>query len=129
MCTLSWLPRPRGHTFWHGRDERTTRLPGEPPAIVRRGRFDAITPRDRDAGGTWIGVNAAGLTLGLANLYPPEGVGDGTRVAGLVTRGRIIDDLLVAATAGEARTLLHAMNARDPSSSTRHSNPERMLEV
>ena len=28
MCTLSWLPRPDGHTFWHGRDERTTRLPG-----------------------------------------------------------------------------------------------------
>jgi hypothetical protein len=112
MCTLSWLPAPDGHTLWHGRDERITRLPGEPPGIVRRGRFAALAPRDADAGGTWVGVNELGLTFGLANLYPPEGVGEGTRVPGLVTRGRIIDDLLVAETAGEARDLLAAMDPR-----------------
>lgn len=112
MCTLSWLPRADGHTFWHGRDERTTRLPGEPPSIVHRGTRRAIAPRDAEAGGTWVGANDAGLTLGLANLYPPEGVGEGTVVPGLVTRGRIIDDLLVASTAGEARDLLGAMDPR-----------------
>lgn len=112
MCTLSWLPHPHGHTFWHGRDERVTRLPGEPPSIVRRGDRRAIAPRDADAGGTWVGVNDMGLTLGLANLYPPEGVGEGGRVPGLVTRGRIIDDLLVAATAREARALLETMDPR-----------------
>ena len=46
MCTLSWLPRPGGHSFWHGRDERTTRLPGEPPSVVRRGSRRALAPRD-----------------------------------------------------------------------------------
>ena len=114
MCTLSWLPRADGHTFWHGRDERTTRLPGEPPNIVRRGGRRALAPRDGDAGGTWVGVNDAGLTLGLANLYPPEGVGEGMAPPppGLVTRGRIIDDLLPAATAAEARELLEAMDPR-----------------
>jgi hypothetical protein len=114
MCTLSWLPRPDGHTLWHGRDERTTRLPGEPPSIVRRGSRLAIAPRDADAGGTWVGANDAGLTLGLANLYPPEGVGDGMPPLppGRVTRGRIIDDLLAAATAVEARELLRAMDPR-----------------
>ena len=114
MCTLSWLPRADGHTFWHGRDERTTRLPGEPPNIVRRGGRRALAPRDGDAGGTWVGVNDAGLTLGLANLYPPEGVGEGMAPPppGLVTRGRIIDDLLPAATAAEARELLEAMDVR-----------------
>ena len=112
MCTLSWLPRPGGHTLWHGRDERTTRLPGAPPAVVQRGGRHAIAPRDADAGGTWVGANDAGLTLGLANLYPPEGVGSGAPVTGVVTRGRIIDDLLPAATAAEAGALLAAMDAR-----------------
>jgi hypothetical protein len=112
MCTLSWLPRPDGHRFWHGRDERTTRLPGEPPSVVRRGSRRALAPRDGDAGGTWVGVNDAGLTLGLANLYPPEGVGEGGPVPGLMTRGRIIDDLLPAGTADEARELLCAMDPR-----------------
>ena len=114
MCTLSWLPRADGHTFWHGRDERTTRLPGVPPVAVRRGGRRAMAPRDGDAGGTWVGVNDAGLTLGLANLYPPEGVGEGMAPPppGLVTRGRIIDDLLPAATAGEARELLEAIDPR-----------------
>ncbi|HEU4829353.1 MAG TPA: hypothetical protein VFT04_09160 [Gemmatimonadales bacterium] len=112
MCTLSWLPRPGGHVFWHGRDERTTRLPGEAPSLVRRGTLDAIAPRDGDAGGTWVGVNELGLTLGLANLYPPEGVAasGGIPAKGLVTRGRIIDDLLSARTAEEARSLLEAMD-------------------
>lgn len=113
MCTLSWLPRAGGHTFWHGRDERTTRLPGEPPSIVRRGMRRALAPRDGDAGGTWVGVNDAGLTLGLANLYPAEGVGETVPPPGLVTRGRIIDDLLPAGTAAEARGLLGAMDPRD----------------
>lgn len=110
MCTLSWLPQPGGHLFWHGRDERTTRAPGVPPSLVQRRRLSALAPRDPDAGGTWVGVNELGLTLGLANLYPPEGVGDAAPVPGLVTRGRIIDDLLGAATAGEARELLGAMD-------------------
>ncbi len=112
MCTLSWLPRPDGHSFWHGRDERTTRLPGEPPSVVLRGSRRALAPRDGEAGGTWVGVNDAGLTLGLANLYPPEGVSEGGPVPGLVTRGRIIDDLLAAGTADEARERLRAMAPR-----------------
>ncbi|MGE5926297.1 MAG: hypothetical protein ACM357_03000 [Gemmatimonadota bacterium] len=110
MCTLSWLPRDDGHILWHGRDERTTRAPGHPPSVVRRGALQAIAPRDPDAGGTWIGANELGLTFGLANLYPPEGVTAGAPVPGLVTRGRIIDYLLGAATAVEARELLGAMN-------------------
>ena len=71
-----------------------------------------MAPRDPDAGGTWIGVNELGLTFGLANLYPPEGFTEASLVSGLVTRGRIIDDLLGAATAAEARELLGAMDSR-----------------
>jgi len=70
----------------------------------------SLAPRDPDAGGTWVGVNEAGLTLGLANLYPPEGVIDGVVAVGRVTRGRIIDDLLPAATSAEAGAMLGAMD-------------------
>lgn len=111
MCTLSWLPHADGYTFWHGRDERTTRLPAEPPALVRRGGLAALAPRDGDAGGTWIGVNELGLTLGLANLYPAEGVVvAGMPPRGAVSRGRIVDDLLAAADAVEAARRLTAMD-------------------
>ena len=113
MCTLSWLPHPDGHTFWHGRDERVTRLPGEPPSRVVRGTLRAIAPRDADAGGTWVGVNELGLTLGLANLYPPEGVAAAGGVpTGRVTRGRIVDELLSAASAASAADLLADMDPR-----------------
>lgn len=110
MCTLSWLPRPDGFSFWHGRDERTTRAPGVPPSFIRRGGLGAIAPRDPDAGGTWVAVNERGLTFGLANLYPPDGVTEDVLVPGLVTRGRIIDELLATATAPEARLRLQAMD-------------------
>ena len=67
MCTLSWLPHPDGYTFWHGRDERTTRLPGEPPRRVLRGGLAALAPRDGDAGGTWISVHQNGNAIVLLN--------------------------------------------------------------
>jgi len=57
-------------------------------------------------------VNETGLTLGLANLYPPVGVIDGVVATGVVTRGRIIDDLLAAASEDEAVAMLQAMNLR-----------------
>ena len=65
MCTLSWLPQPGGHLFWHGRDERTTRAPGVPPSLVQRRRLSALAPRDPDAGGTWVGVNELGDRFGV----------------------------------------------------------------
>ncbi|HEX6643251.1 MAG TPA: hypothetical protein VF037_01155 [Gemmatimonadales bacterium] len=110
MCTLSWLPLDGGHLVWHGRDERTTRQPGEPPSLVTRGGVRALAPRDPDAGGTWVGVNELGLTFGLANLYPPEGVAAAPVPVGLVTRGRIIDDLLPAECARSAADLLAGMD-------------------
>lgn len=112
MCTLSWLPHPDGYSFWHGRDERTTRLPAEPPSVVRRGGLRALAPRDGDAGGTWVGVNERGLTLGLANLYPPEGIvaAGGMLPKGKVTRGRIVDELLAAPDAKEAARRLDDMD-------------------
>lgn len=111
MCTLSWLPRADGYIVWHNRDESTARLPGAPPSVVQRGGLSALAPRDGQAGGTWIGVNELGLTLGIANLYPAEGIAaGGMPPPGLVSRGRIIDDLLGAADSPEAVRQLGAMD-------------------
>jgi hypothetical protein len=111
MCTLSWLPARGGYTFWHSRDERTTRLPAEPPEIIRRGGVAALAPRDGDAGGTWIGVNERGVSLGLANLYPPEGVAAaGLPPRGKVSRGRIVDELLSATDGREVERRLTSMD-------------------
>lgn len=111
MCTLSWLPEPDGYTLWHNRDERRSRPPAESPAAVRRGELAALTPRDPEGGGTWIGVNELGLTLGIANLYPPEGVAvAGMPPPGLVSRGRIVDDLLAATDPADAARRLGGMD-------------------
>jgi hypothetical protein len=111
MCTLSWLPGADGFTFWHNRDERITRLPAAPPEVVQRGRLAALTPRDTEAGGTWVGVNELGLALGLANLYPPEGIeAAGPPQSGAVSRGRIVDELLAEGGSAEVARRIGAMD-------------------
>lgn len=70
MCILIVL---RGRHADHplvvagNRDERTDR-PASPPGLwVGSGRR-VLSPRDRRAGGTWLGVNDRGLFAGLTNV-------------------------------------------------------------
>jgi uncharacterized protein with NRDE domain len=55
-------------------------------------------PRDLSAGGTWLGVNEAGLLVGLANHH-----GTLTTVPSLCSRGLIVLEALRHANAEEAR--------------------------
>lgn len=100
MCTLSWLQGPGGYTLWHSRDERRTRGPALPPEIGSGGDgVSWIAPRDTDAGGTWVGVNTRGVTVGIANLFlrlPPLSP-DRKQ-----SRGLLVRDLLDSRTAAEA---------------------------
>ena len=52
------------------RDEARDR-PASPPGLYVGARHRILSPRDRRAGGTWIGVNDAGLFAGLTNLGSP----------------------------------------------------------
>ncbi len=70
MCTLSWTQNPHGYTVHFNRDEQRTRAPGTPPAVHRDQGMAWLAPTDAAGGGTWIGVNASGLTLALLNRYP-----------------------------------------------------------
>ena len=74
MCTLSWAPEPDGYLLCFNRDEQKSRSPGLPPARAIRDGVGVLAPTDSEAGGSWIGVNAYGLSLCLANRYddPPQ---------------------------------------------------------
>jgi len=91
VCTVSWLPGPGGYLLCFNRDENRARRPGLSPSLIRITGIDILAPTDADAGGTWIGVNSAGVTVCLANLYaqtsppPTAPVSRGVLVRQLIT--------------------------------------------
>jgi uncharacterized protein with NRDE domain len=86
MCTVSWLRRAGGYELFCNRDERHTRSTAAPPSVSETRGVRFVAPTDGDHGGSWIGVNEAGLTLCLLNAY--EGAqsptGDDYRSRGLL---------------------------------------------
>ena len=70
MCTLSWKPTAEGYLLYFNRDEQRTRPHALPPAAHRHNGVDFIAPIDAAHGGTWLLVNAHGLSIGLLNHYP-----------------------------------------------------------
>jgi len=56
------------------RDERLDR-PADPPRLHPQRPLSVVAPIDRQAGGTWWGLNAAGLFAGITNRFgtsPPD---------------------------------------------------------
>lgn len=99
MCTVTWLRRPDGYDLLFNRDERRTRPPAEPPSVHDMNGIKAIFPVDPQAGGSWLGVNQYGVTLGIMNYYTaeashPPGVG--------LSRGQLLLSLLGATSAADA---------------------------
>ena len=72
MCTVSWLRHEHGYVLASNRDERYTRKPAEGPISASRRGVSYVAPIDGDHGGSWIGVNAFGLTLCLLNRYQEQ---------------------------------------------------------
>ena len=93
MCTLIVLDRVVPHVplvVASNRDEYLSR-PAAPPALVRaegREGIPRVAPQDLEAGGTWMGVNARGLFVGLTNM--PSTTGDRNRRS----RGKLVMDAL-----------------------------------
>lgn len=69
MCTLSWTPLPGGYALAMNRDERRTRARALPPARLTIQAVPVLMPTDPEGGGSWISVNALGLSLALLNRY------------------------------------------------------------
>lgn len=99
MCTLTVVRLPGGRTrLAFNRDEHPTRPAGLPP--VRRPIADrtALLPIDPVSGGTWIGVNDAGLAFALLNAHPPGGR---RKSRAFRSRGGIVPAVLAAGTTAE----------------------------
>lgn len=105
MCTVSWLPAADGYTLCFNRDERLTRAPGLPPALRERDGMPFLSPLDGDHGGTWLAVNAAGLTLALLNRYRAPAAPPPTLPR---SRGLLVLDLIGHGSALAALRLLEA---------------------
>lgn len=100
MCTVLFTPLRRGYLLGMNRDEQRTRVTAQSPRHRAIDGRKTIFPSE-PGGGTWVGVNDAGVSLALVNWYavaaevrdPP------------VTRGRVVRETLSAdnADAVEAR--------------------------
>lgn len=98
MCTISIVPHGHDVRVVCNRDERRDRAVALAPAVYRVGRQQALFPMDPDSGGTWIGVNRAGLVVALLNRNPCAGRAGSARrhgsAAQLASRGVIVPLLL-----------------------------------
>jgi len=81
------------------RDERLSR-PAEPPSVrtVLDGAVRVLSPRDVEAGGTWLGLNAHGVFVGITNRYDPAQ--QDAQLPG--SRGQVVLDALAGRSAREA---------------------------
>jgi len=94
MCTVSWLSRPQGgYDVFFNRDEQPTR-PAKGPERCVAGGVSYLAPRDVEAGGTWISVNAFGVTVSMTNQYPQPAA---VPPADPISRGLLLASLVDAA--------------------------------
>jgi uncharacterized protein with NRDE domain len=84
------------------RDDARER-PEAAPSLWTDGQITFAAPRDLQAGGTWIGVNANGIAACLLNRY------DGS-LAGYVSRGRIVIEAIQGSTFKAACGALEALD-------------------
>jgi hypothetical protein len=98
MCTLILLHRcvPGSPVVVAANRDEFLERPAEPPRLHETGRGRFVAPRDCQAGGTWLGVNAAGLFVGITNRPCPQL--DLSRRS----RGQVVVDALVSGSADEA---------------------------
>jgi Transport and Golgi organisation 2 len=107
MCTISFVPNPRGFYLAMNRDEKFTRAAALPPAIVELVDRRAIFPREPEVG-TWIATNDAGVCLALVNWHRIER----EPVCSIASRGQIIKALAAKSSAAEIGTALAALTLR-----------------
>jgi len=109
MCTIIIVSRILEETpllLAANRDEDLSR-PAAPPALLDDRNPKVVAPRDLQAGGTWLGINAHGLLAAITNRF------DGPRDATRRSRGELVFEALEHATPGAAAEAIAAHDAGD----------------
>lgn len=109
MCTVSVVPSRDRLRLICNRDESRTRPDALDPIWRRIGPRTACFPVDPLSGGTWIGLNDAGLALALLNSNTDGNPATGPRQS----RGTIIPPLLACKTFEDLVERAHAIVAED----------------
>jgi hypothetical protein len=104
MCSVSFVPRNDGFILAMNRDELISRGTALPPEIQSRGSLELLCPRET-GGGTWIGINSAGMTFSLLNWHSQPNRHSGE----LISRGEVVRALLSAHTSASAASLLRRL--------------------
>lgn len=123
MCTILMLSARAGHLLLAGnRDEQRARPAALPPrqhvlTSEAGATMRALYPIDAQAGGTWIGVNAAGVAMTLLNNYQRSAVFD-TEGAPR-SRGLILPELLKESSLEQVHLAIESWAERE----ARHTFP------
>ena len=108
MCTVTVVPYDDGFRLVCNRDERLDRPAAIPPMDYVIRQRTAIYPQDPLGGGTWIGINDAGLAAALLNRNINAAQPGDDRP--LRSRGLIIPRLLDASATAEAVDMAAELN-------------------
>ena len=117
MCSVSLLPRDDGFVLAMNRDESLSRVSALPPEVLGRDGLSILCPREL-SGGTWIGVNSAGMAFSLINWYSQPDCAFGAPVS----RGQVVHALLSARSRAAAASLLRELPLQ-------RMNPFRLMVV
>lgn len=107
MCTAALIAHADGRlSLGVNRDELRSRGRALPPAIWQLDGVAVVSPRDSDAGGTWVAANDRGLSLVLLNHYQGR---QGAAQTPLRSRGAVVVDLASSTSLQEARARIEAL--------------------
>jgi hypothetical protein len=114
---VSFLPRENGFVLAMNRDELLSRVPALPPRLNLRGELTVLCPSE-PGGGTWIGINSAGMAFSLINWHSQsDRTGDGT-----ISRGEVVRALLSARSSKSAASILRKLPVK-------RMNPFRVMTI
>jgi hypothetical protein len=101
MCTVTFIARKNGYALGMNRDEKLTRVEALPPSRHEISGRTALFPAE-PKGGTWIGVNDAGVTFALINWYSVQARAS----ANVVSRGQLVRAVMAANDVGATEQMV-----------------------
>jgi len=110
MCTVSWWIDENGYDLFFNRDESRSRVAAQRPTRHKSAKGTPfLSPIDPQGGGSWIFVNAHGLTACILNHY----AADFSDTPVKTSRGKLLLSLADARSAADIDTILKGAVAAD----------------